>query len=129
MAIEITKRATLLDLLAIEGKSILSDRQKVAIAKKNYLINNRSDLLQAIEAGYRFAMIAKVATDELLNGDVPRNYPVQKEDGDKIIKETKFTVAEIKLFCNYDSQYNKQNDEIESILPEANPIEIDKSTL
>ncbi|MEA3490910.1 MAG: hypothetical protein U9R27_03330 [Campylobacterota bacterium] len=114
MAIEITKRATLLDLLAIEGKSTLSDRQKVAIAKKSYLINNRSDLLQAIEVGYRFTMIAKVATSELLSGDVPKNYPVQKEGGDKILKETRFTVAEIKQFCSQDPQEN----EIKSILPD-----------
>ena len=99
MARKTTKIVTFLEALTEHGNNILTDQQKVNIAKKKYLIENRDDILLAREVGYSVSIIAEVATLELLKTDVPKNYMVKNKEGDEVMKETKFYLSEITKLC------------------------------
>ena len=95
MAYEITK-TSFLEQLAEYSKT---DNQKVRIAKIVFLNKNREDILQASKMGYKFAVIAEVATEAILKAGVPKSYTGKNKEGEETEKETKFTAAEIKKFC------------------------------
>lgn len=71
----------------------LTDQQSVTIAKKYYLINKERDIMEAIAAGYSHDMIAKAATAELLEMDIPKK--VELNRGQEVITETIFMPYEI----------------------------------
>ena len=99
MARKTTKILTFSDALMAHADNVLRDNQKVAIAKKKYLIKNRDDILLAREEGYPYPVIADVATMELLKTDVPKSIMVKNKEGEEITRETKFSPGEIKNLC------------------------------
>ena len=85
-------------------KDKLTISHKVNLAKNRYLINNRDDIIQAIELGYGYASIAEFATVELLKTGIPKNYFYISKDGKEIEKETKIAGAEVQKF--YENSIN-----------------------
>ncbi len=94
-----SKEIGFLQKLEEYAEATLPDVQKVRIAKIKFLKNNKEEIIQASEAGYGFAMIAEVATMELLKTNVPKYYPFTAKEGELIQRETKFSATEIKIFC------------------------------
>lgn len=88
-------------LTAIETHAdlILTDKQKVDIAKKKYLIVNKEEILQAVAEGYVGGLIAGVATEELLKTGVPRTFNITNKEGEEELRETQFWSGDIKKFC------------------------------
>ena len=83
--------------------AILTDVQKVYIAKRKYLKNNKKGILKAYETGYSFGMIAEFATiDLLMQSDLPKAYTFTDKDGNTVSRETKITGTEIKNICEKD---------------------------
>ena len=90
---------TFFDKLAESSKEEQTDQKRVAIAKKIYLINKEEEIKQAKEVGYSYPMIAKAATSELLETDLPQSFTVKTKEGEEKGRETSFTAREIKKFC------------------------------
>ena len=85
--------------MAEMSKGGLSDRQRVSREKKIYIIQHGEDIKQAKAVGYSYALIAEVATAELLEKDLPGSFTLKTKDGEEKIIETKFKIPEIKKFC------------------------------
>jgi hypothetical protein len=96
--------STFSEKLASKAKDVLSEQRQVQIAKKEYLINNKSEILQAAEVGYRFSLIAGLATEELFAAGTPSSYVATTKTGEEVIRESLFTVEEIKAFCSADTE-------------------------
>ncbi len=104
MARKTTIKTTFLETMTEHANSFLTDHQKMNIAKKKYLINNRDDILLVREVGYSFSIIAEVATLELLKTDVPKSFMAKNKEGEEEERETKFGIGEIKRFCEPESE-------------------------
>lgn len=94
------KKLTFLDKLSIYAKEVTSEHQQVLIVKKQYLQNHRNEILEAYSIGYSFGLIAEIATRELLDTNVIKEYKIINKEGNEVIIITKFTVGEIKSFCS-----------------------------
>lgn len=87
-----------LDKLSLYTADSMKDRQKIRIAKDRFLKKNKEDLIDAIKYGYKLRDIVEVANEELLGAELPEKYTISSKEGKDIIKNTKFSGAEIKKF-------------------------------
>lgn len=76
----------------------LTDIQRVGFAKKKYLIVNKEEIIQAVEIGYKYNVIASVASAELMKTGVPATFSKTNKEGAESTNETKFRAGEIKKF-------------------------------
>jgi hypothetical protein len=74
----------------------LTDAQKVQIARKTYLLENKSDIIKAVDMGYNYNMLAKFITEELLKTDIPKVFVIKNKEGEEIERETKMPAALIR---------------------------------
>lgn len=98
----IKKRRTsvgFLNALERHAETVLTDRQRVVIAKRKYLMTSKEEVLQAVAEGYAYAIIATTATEELLKSGVPASFSFTNKEGEEITRETKYVPGEIKKFC------------------------------
>jgi len=77
----------------------LSDTQKVNIAKKSYLLQNKEEIILAIRKGYHPKDIAEYATFELLKLNLPKTFLYQNKEGESIEGITKITAMDVKRIC------------------------------
>lgn len=76
----------------------LTELQRVGFAKKKYLIVNKDEIIQAVEIGYKYNVIAAVASAELMKTGVPSSVTTTNKEGVESSRETKFGTREIKSF-------------------------------
>ncbi len=84
-----------LEALAVQE---LNESSRVNIAKKSYLMKKKDDILQAIEEGYNYILIAEVATEELLETGIPKSITVTTKEGAEVSREVKFIHDDIRKF-------------------------------
>lgn len=94
-----TMAVGLLNTLEKHAETALTDRQKITIAKKKYLMANKGEILQAVAEGYGFAIIAAAATEELLTTGIPTTFSITTKEGIEEEREPKFAPGEIKKLC------------------------------
>lgn len=99
MARKSTKTLSFSDKLKKASASVYKDIRFILIAKNEYLMKNRDNILNAYKVGHTFPVIAEVATKELLATDVPKTYSWVNKENEKKEGTTKFTAGEIKKFC------------------------------
>jgi len=85
--------------------SELSDFQKVVIARKTYLLENKDDIIKAVEMGYHYPMIANFITEQLLKTDIPKVYTIKNEEGEEVEVKTIMPVAHVREF--YEKEMGK----------------------
>ena len=78
------------------ANEVLTDGQKVNVAKKSYLEENREEILNALKRGYAYGVIAKYATMELLKTDILHSCTVKNKEGEEVTVETRIAPADIK---------------------------------
>ena len=98
MARKTTKTTSFLGKLEEYSNIVLTEYQRVSIAKKKYLIDNQNDILRAQKEGYTYKIIAEVATQELLKTNIVKSTVITTKDGEEKEKETLITPAEVKAF-------------------------------
>jgi len=86
------------DRLKKAAQKELNIVSQVNIAKKSYLMKREEDIKKALEEGYHYILLAQVATDELLESDLPRTFTVTTEEGEEVEREIVFTYDDIKNF-------------------------------
>lgn len=84
-----------LDKVVDAAKIDMSDVGQVTAARNLYLKNKEEDIKKAVAAGYSYTTIAKAATEELLEMDIPKSF-VAMIDGEEITLETKIGPEVIK---------------------------------
>ncbi len=99
MAKRISKIVTFSDRMDAYAKEVLSDAQKVLVKKKKYLLKNKVEILKAQEIGYTYVQIAEVATIDLLESDIVKQFTWKNKDGIEMDGETKIYPVEIKELC------------------------------
>lgn len=81
------------------AKEFIEDTHRVRIAINQYLMLREKDFLQASKEGYTYSQIAKVATLELLESDIPKTFESKDNEGNEIIVETQLRPKDIKNIC------------------------------
>jgi hypothetical protein len=94
-----TSTSGLLNTLEKHSETALPDIQRVRIAKKKYLMANKEEILQAVEEGYNYPIIAEAATIELLKTSAPKEFVVTNKEGEEVTLVTKYGAPEVKEFC------------------------------
>jgi hypothetical protein len=84
--------------------SELTDAQKVHIARRTYLVENKSDIIKAVDMGYNYHMLAKFITEQLLKTDIPKVFVRKNKEGEEIEVETKMAPSLIKEFYEKEMQ-------------------------
>ena len=82
--------------LELYANEVLTEGQKINVAKKSYLEENREEILNALKKGYSYIVIAQYATMELLKTDVLHSYIFKNKEGEEVTVETKIAPADIK---------------------------------
>jgi len=96
------------DSLRKYAKEELSETRQVALAKKEYLVKNKALLLKAVEVGYDYPLIAKVATAELLESmDIPRVFKRTDKEGIEIEVASEIKPFEIRKFLESEIDHSK----------------------
>jgi hypothetical protein len=95
---KLTNTTGFMNTLVKHAETVLPELQRVAIAKKKYLLENSDDILQAVKEGYGYGIIAKAATIDLLKKGVPAEVSFIKE-GEEITRETQYFGKDIKELC------------------------------
>ena len=98
MAKRRTKFETFQEKLEALAATELNEHQRIRIAKKSYLMHKKDEIENAIEQGYNYQLIAKIATEELLATEVPKAFIRKNKEGEEVTVETKFVPVEIKKF-------------------------------
>ena len=88
----------LMQILEKLGKERFPDLRNINIAKKRYLIENKDEILKALEMGYGYPIIAEAATEDLLKTGIQKTFSFTNKEGIEETRETKFGPGEIKNF-------------------------------
>ncbi len=99
MARKSVKITTFSDRIEEYAKEALTEAQQVKIAKTKYLIEKEADIIQVNAEGYTYALIAEVATMELLESGVPKFFIVKNKEGKEVEHEVKIRALDIKNIC------------------------------
>ncbi len=78
---------------------LLTEVEKVNIAKKSYLYLNKEDILKAVMMGYPYKYIAEYATVELLKKDIPKTFTYKNKEGEEVEGVTQITPMNVKDLC------------------------------
>ena len=78
---------------------ILNDHQKVTIAKRKFLQENKDEILKAANEHYPYYILAEFATIALMETDISKSYIVKDKEDSEVEIQTQFTGVEIKNFC------------------------------
>lgn len=104
MAKRLTKNASFSEKIEALSKEELNDNIRVRIAKNTYFMRKKDELIEAREQGYPYPIIAQIATEELLEMDIPKTFIGKNKEGEEVMREVKFSPAEIKNFIEQDEK-------------------------
>jgi hypothetical protein len=61
-------------------------------------LENKEDIVKAVQMGYSYPMIAEFITEQLLKTDIPKVVTVKNKEGEEVEVETRMKPALVKEF-------------------------------